>query len=111
MTALPARELYAMFLDSDWWIELSRMKRRMVGKCERCGCKKMLQSHHRRYPDNWFDTRLSDLEVLCRDCHEKEHHRSKVVFTVNNNNQRQEFRKLRSKLLKARKNRYRGAFK
>lgn len=62
-----------MFLDSDWWINLSRLKRRQVGKCERCGVVITLQSHHIHYPDNWFDTRLEDLEVLCCSCHEKEH--------------------------------------
>lgn len=67
------KELYAIFLLSDFWIELSRQKRRQVRKCEKCGCDSRLQAHHVRYPENWFDTRLADLKVLCRPCHEKEH--------------------------------------
>lgn len=67
------KELYAMFLDSRWWRDLSSAKRLKVGKCERCGEREMLQSHHRFYRDNWFETRPEDLEVLCRGCHEKEH--------------------------------------
>lgn len=66
-------ELYAIFLGSDWWIGLSRAKRRMVKRCEKCEATRNLQSHHIRYPDNWFDTRMDDLMVLCRLCHEKEH--------------------------------------
>ena len=111
MMKLLTAQLYGMFLRCDWWINLSRLKRSLAGKCERCGCKRKLQSHHRRYPENWFDTKLSDLEVLCRDCHENEHHISHAVFTPNNRQQRHEFRKLRAKLLKVRKNRHRGAFK
>lgn len=73
MTFRDAKELYALFLESDWWIELSRRKRRMVGHCERCLGTERLQSHHRLYRESWFDTRLDDLEVLCRTCHEQEH--------------------------------------
>lgn len=73
MTYLPRRELYAMFLDSDWWRALSALKRRLVGRCEVCRLRVNLQSHHIRYPENWFDTTLDDLKVLCRVCHEREH--------------------------------------
>lgn len=73
MTILSTAELYAIFLSCDWWIELSRRKRALVGHCERCPAKDKLQSHHRIYRENWFDTVLSDLEVLCRDCHEEHH--------------------------------------
>lgn len=111
MTRLSRKELYAIFLQSNWWINLSRLKRRLVGHCQRCPSRKHLQSHHIRYPENWFDNQLSDLEVLCRDCHEKEHNLSRSKLTVNNRKQRHEFRTLRAKLLKARKNRHRGAFK
>lgn len=73
MIFLDPKELYSMFLDSDWWISLSRRKRSLVGRCERCSSTDRLQSHHLLYRDNWFDTLLEDLEVLCRPCHEKEH--------------------------------------
>jgi hypothetical protein len=72
-----------MFLLSDWWIALSRAKRESVGHCQRCPATKGLQAHHVRYPENWFDTTEDDLEVLCRDCHEREHHITKVVSTPN----------------------------
>jgi 5-methylcytosine-specific restriction endonuclease McrA len=70
---LPTKELYAIFLESQWWRDLSSFKRRSVGKCERCGSKKHLQSHHKVYRQNWFDTEPGDLEVLCRNCHNAEH--------------------------------------
>lgn len=71
-----------MFLESEWWKDLSRRKRLIKGKCEQCGCEERLQSHHVRYPANWFDTTLSDLKVLCRGCHEKEHGLVEEIRTV-----------------------------
>ena len=67
------RETYADFLECEWWKRLSRAKRNHVGKCEECGSRNLLQSHHKRYPINLFDTTFDDLKVLCRPCHEKEH--------------------------------------
>lgn len=64
---------YREFLKSEFWRALSSRKKKEVGKCEVCGAKSGLQSHHIRYPRNWYDTRLEDLEVLCRKCHSKEH--------------------------------------
>lgn len=49
------------------------MKRRMVTMCERCPARVGLQCHHRLYRDSWYDTRMEDLEALCRDCHRNEH--------------------------------------
>lgn len=67
------KELYRMFLDSDFWRDLSSRKRELVGRCEACGETRRLQAHHKRYPNNWFDTTLDDLTVLCRFCHERKH--------------------------------------
>ncbi len=52
---------------------MSVRKRLEVGKCERCGSVRGLQSHHKFYRECWFDTKLEDLEVLCRGCHREEH--------------------------------------
>lgn len=52
---------------------MSRRKRKSVGKCEECGSRKRLSSHHVRYPENWFDTTFADLMVLCWPCHLKKH--------------------------------------
>jgi hypothetical protein len=62
-----------MFVDCCWWKTLSRRKRKSVGKCEECGSRRRLSSHHVRYSENWFDTTFADLQVLCWPCHEKKH--------------------------------------
>lgn len=111
MTVLTTRELYGLFLDSDWWIHLSRLKRRKVGCCEKCRAKRKLQSHHVCYRENWFDTKLSDLQVLCRDCHESHHKITKVIFTPNNRKARKAWKHELQQRLAARKKRLRGAFR
>jgi len=73
MTWATTKELYAIFVESCWWNTLSRRKRKSVGRCEECGSKKRLSSHHVRYPENWFETTFADLKVLCWPCHRKEH--------------------------------------
>lgn len=72
------KELYAMFADCCWWKTLSRRKRKKIGRCEECGSRKRLSSHHIRYPQNWFDTTEADLRVLCWTCHEKKHPEQRV---------------------------------
>src|SRR6266446_4313791 len=89
MTWLTTKELYSLFLTCDWWKNLSRRKRRMHPRCERCAGIELLQAHHKFYRDNWFDTQLSDLQTLCRSCHQSEHsdqpeRRSAVAEKVNN---------------------------
>lgn len=73
MIWLSTKELYRLFLESEWWVQLSRLKRRKVGRCERCGSRRRLESHHKVYRESWFDTVESDLEVLCHHCHAERH--------------------------------------
>lgn len=74
MIYLSRKELYALFIESDWWRELSYRKRSSCGFiCNRCHKKDHCQAHHTHYPENWFDTTLDDLECICRECHEREH--------------------------------------
>lgn len=68
-----AKQKYRVFLGSKFWKDLSAQKRALVGKCERCGSAKSLQSHHKFYRAKWEQTTLDDLEVLCRACHRCEH--------------------------------------
>jgi hypothetical protein len=80
---LPCKELYALFLESRWWLDLSRECRKEAGgRCSECGSTNRLQAHHLRYPDNWFDTTLKDLRCLCDDCHAKAHGLVETAPTV-----------------------------
>ena len=56
--------------------------KKWVEQCEECGCKDNLHTHHIEHQanadkDGYIGTshknRLSNLKVLCRDCHHKEH--------------------------------------
>lgn len=44
-----------------------------INKCEKCGCEDplVLELHHKNR--NHFDNRFENLEVLCANCHRKEH--------------------------------------
>jgi len=41
-------------------------------KCEKCGSKKHLDIHHKKYTNNG-----EDLKLLCRSCHMKEHEKTR----------------------------------
>lgn len=76
------RAKYRVFLRTRFWTDLTKKKKEIVGCCERCGSKESLQSHHKHYPQNWFDTTLSDLQVLCRKCHREQHGISAFPFLI-----------------------------
>ena len=77
---LPRRYWYRRFyLRSKHWREV-----RMIAliqaeyRCEQCDASDdlvTLDVHHKRY--NLFHERLSELEVLCRACHNKEHRKGR----------------------------------
>jgi 5-methylcytosine-specific restriction endonuclease McrA len=71
--AADTRKAYLKFLASDFWIELSQRKKGIEGKCEECGSTNGLSAHHLFYRENWYDTQIGDLKVLCRSCHRKAH--------------------------------------
>lgn len=60
---------YQTYLRSEHWRLLSGAKRQMSSKCERCGSKHELEVHHKRYGNDWFAVKISDLETLCHHCH------------------------------------------
>jgi hypothetical protein len=64
---------YREFLNSDFWKGISTQCKERDGNCVRCGSVKWLQAHHVQYPDDWYQTKLEDLETLCRECHRVEH--------------------------------------
>lgn len=70
---MTGKQAYLEFLKSPFWRHISRLKKKQVGRCERCGIRRRLQAHHHTYPDDWYQTKLTDLTVLCDGCHSKIH--------------------------------------
>jgi hypothetical protein len=71
------RELRAMpypeYLESPEWQDIRKRKLKQARyKCELCNATGTLDVHHRTY-ERRGDERLSDLIVLCRECHSKHH--------------------------------------
>lgn len=66
------KEDYAAYLRSEWWREFSRYIRETRKICERCAFPYELNVHHKTYAriGNELD---SDLILLCRSCHAREH--------------------------------------
>lgn len=64
---------YRQWLQSSTWKQLRALAIERDGKCVKCGSVKSLNVHHIEYPSNWNDTKLNQLQTLCRDCHRAEH--------------------------------------
>jgi hypothetical protein len=69
---------YSDFLLTPYWKIVREIKLRQANfSCERCGCGKCLQTHHKTYDHRGSEhLHLGDLEVLCDICH-KRHHKIK----------------------------------
>lgn len=64
---------YADYLKTEHWIELRGAKLLEANnRCQKCKSRHKLQVHHLTYERKGRE-RLSDLQVLCERCHEKEH--------------------------------------
>lgn len=82
MRVTQAQKAYRQFLKSQFWKELSARVKAGRSRCQDCRKRRPLQAHHVRYPDNWYDTKESDLRLLCRVCHLKRHGFEVVVNGV-----------------------------
>ena len=72
-TFLQRKKEYYDYLDSDKWKSIKSRLFILLGKyCERCGSKERIQVHHITY-ERLFNERFDDLEILCENCHKKEH--------------------------------------
>lgn len=68
-----SKQWYQNYLTSDHWRELREAK--LLEKdfrCERCRNRSNLQVHHKNYSSVGRE-RLTDLEVLCDQCHQLHH--------------------------------------
>jgi 5-methylcytosine-specific restriction endonuclease McrA len=69
---------YAEYLQSEHWKQLRTSKREACGKtsgknrCAICGSTEQIETHHLNYR-NIYDVVLSDLRLLCRQCHQAAH--------------------------------------
>ena len=61
-----------VYLKSDHWKFLREEKLAKTSSCEKCGTKSLLDVHHKNYRE-LYDVKLTDLQTLCRLCHDKEH--------------------------------------
>lgn len=67
---------YRRYLRSEHWRSLRRQViRRSGGRCERCGRSGRLEVHHVTYVRRGREL-PSDLQVLCRDCHDEAHEKT-----------------------------------
>lgn len=69
-----------VYLKSDHWKNLRTLALEHHGrKCHKCPATHKLDVHHIRY-SSIYDVEVTDLQVLCRSCHEKEHAPRVVVL-------------------------------
>lgn len=72
---LVAERTYQDYLRTDHWRSIRARKLQQSDyKCQLCGCKESLEVHHNTYCRVGSED-MSDLIVLCRECHEKHHGR------------------------------------
>lgn len=73
---------YDEYLASEAWAEKRERALEHYGrKCHICGRTMYLQVHHRTYVRLGHE-RMSDLEVLCKGCHARRHHKIERVKGV-----------------------------
>lgn len=66
---------YKEYLESDHWQDIrSKALERADNKCQLCSSKINLNVHHNTYK-NRGNENLTDLVVLCRECHAKFHNK------------------------------------
>lgn len=67
---------YSDFLLTDYWDTLRRYRLYTAGYvCELCGADAKLDVHHKTYDHHGEEhLYLGDLIVVCRNCHDRQHH-------------------------------------
>lgn len=75
---------YLAYLQSFTWHLKRHLRMIYAGhKCEICGSRKGLECHHRTYI-RLYRERISDLQILCEDCHpleDEKRRREKAIET------------------------------
>lgn len=69
---------YQEFLRTPYWKAISAYLKIVKKKCEKCGSKLNLHTHHKTYEHHGYEVlHLEDLEVVCSNCHCKMHKEKK----------------------------------
>lgn len=67
---------HAKYMRSEEWQAIRDLKFSITGRqCEKCGALHQLDVHHLNYDRFGGDELMTDLQVLCRSCHEAVHGR------------------------------------
>ena len=67
---------YNAFMESQTWDNMRRRKlERSRYRCEQCGATEDLQVHHLNYDRFGGNELFTDLQVLCKPCHNRAHGR------------------------------------
>ena len=70
------RERYNEFMQSEEWRDLRTVMLDIYNhQCDVCGATEDLHVHHLTYERFGGDERTTDLQVLCKTCHERAHGR------------------------------------
>lgn len=59
----------------EWQARAAEVKLLRGNRCEKCGSRENLHAHHLTYEHRGHES-MSDLQVLCKDCHAREHGRA-----------------------------------
>lgn len=69
------RKNYDKYLQTDHWKKIRKKAlEKADNKCQLCSSKEILQVHHNTY-ENVGNEKLTDLVVLCRECHSNFHNK------------------------------------
>lgn len=97
------KEVYHKYLKSKQWREKKEVLFKVRGrKCERYKkgkCSKKIEVHHKTY-ENIFNEKLEDLEVLCSNCHKKEHNIINEKIIKNSKNKKYFSKKVKKQTAK-----------
>lgn len=69
---------YENYLKTSHWQELKQRIYAKYRQCQNCGAKRGLDVHHKTY-ERLGHEKLSDLRLLCRECHYRTHRMKKGI--------------------------------
>lgn len=71
---------YKDYLETPHWKSIRRKMYEKYRACQNCGAKRGLDIHHNKGYKNIGHEKLSELRILCRECHYRAHRLKKGVL-------------------------------